>query len=235
MKILIADDHALIRSGLRCELAELAVGMAFVEASDADSLRRQLQAHADLDLALVDLGMPGMQGAESISALRDAHPAIPLVVLSASDGNDEVRAVLRAGAAGFIPKAAMPQVMLPALRLVLAGGRYLPPQLLAAGGDTAARTPAPASSARAIAGTGVPSDAAAIQRGLLSARQKEVFALLARGLSNKAIARELRISEATVKSHVATIFDLLQVHNRVSAVAQARKLSEGQGNDSATS
>ena len=233
MKILIADDHALIRSGLRCELAELAEGIAFVEAWDADTLSRQLLAHADLDLALVDLGMPGMRGAETIAGLRDAHPATPMVVVSASDGNDDVRAVLRAGAAGFIPKGAMPQVMLPAIRLVLAGGRYLPPQLLAAGEvvpdfsvstrDSSLETPS------------MSRDGPSARRGLLSARQQEVFALLARGLSNKLIARELRISEATVKSHVATIFDLLNVHNRVSAVAQARMLSEARGTDNTSS
>jgi DNA-binding NarL/FixJ family response regulator len=223
MKILLADDHALIRSGLRSELTALATDLDFVEAWDVASLRQMFEQHRDLDLALVDLTMPGMQGAHTIAALRTDYPTVPLVVVSGVDAGGEVRAVLRAGASGYIPKSAMAQVMLPALRLVLAGGQYLPPQVmriledheqdLAAADTSTARSPAPRRGA----------DARRIE--LLSPRQKEVFALLARGLSNKMIARQLDISEGTVKSHVATIFDVLHVHNRVSAVAEARLLA----------
>ncbi len=130
MKILLADDHALIRSGLRGELAELDAAIDFVEAWDADSMQRIFDAHHDIDLALVDLTMPGMSGAQTIDSLRQAHPTVPLIVLSGVDGGAEVQAVLRAGAAGFIPKSANSKVMLQAIRLVLAGGQYLPPQLM---------------------------------------------------------------------------------------------------------
>jgi DNA-binding NarL/FixJ family response regulator len=216
MKILIADDHSLIRSGLRSELAGLAPAITFVEAWDLDSLRDALDAHRDADLALVDLGMPGMDGVRSIERLRADHPTLPLVVVSASDDAERVRGVLRAGAAGFIPKSSMVQLVLPALRLVLAGGQYVPQQLL----DAGEREPR-ASAAKSAASIAAQSDRLAV----LSPRQREVFDLLARGLSNKRIARELDISEGTVKSHVATIFDLLNVHNRVAAVAEARAVS----------
>ena len=92
MKILLADDHALIRSGLRNELEELEAAVEFVEAWDADSLRQMLDRHVDLDLALVDLTMPGMDGARTIGALREAHPTIPLIVLSGADPVAELRA-----------------------------------------------------------------------------------------------------------------------------------------------
>jgi len=219
MKILLADDHALIRSGLRSELASLAATVDFIEAWDAASLRQMFEQHRDLDLALVDLTMPGMQGARSITALRADYPIVPLIVVSGVDAASEVQAVLRAGAAGYIPKSAIPQVMLQAIKLVLAGGLYLPPQLMHMLNDTAAdRIDAnPVASADDV-------DASRLE--LLSPRQREVFALLAKGLSNKMIARQLDITEGTVKSHVATIFDVLHVHNRVSAVAEARMLVE---------
>lgn len=222
MKILLADDHALIRSGLRNELAVLATAIDFVEAWDVASLRQMFEQHRDLDLALVDLTMPGMQGARTITALRTDYPTVPLIVVSGVDTGSEVQAVLRAGASGFIPKSEMAQVMIQAIRLVLAGGQYLPPQLmsmleghdqdLSAEGAHAAQSP---TARQAV-------DVTRLE--LLSPRQKEVFALLAKGLSNKMIARQLEISEGTVKSHVATIFDVLRVHNRVSAVTEARLL-----------
>lgn len=223
MKILLADDHALIRAGLRSELATLAPAIDFIEAWDAASLRLMFEQNRDLDLALVDLTMPGMQGARSITALRADYPIVPLVVVSGVDAASEVQAVLRAGAAGYITKSAMPQVMLQAIKLVLAGGQYLPPQLMHMLGDAA---PEGIDAGTRQVSSAAPDGADASRLELLSPRQKEVFALLAKGLSNKMIARELDITEGTVKSHVATIFDVLNVHNRVSAVAQARMLVE---------
>jgi RNA polymerase sigma factor (sigma-70 family) len=227
VKILLADDHALIRAGLRSELAALDERIEFVEAWDAHTLREACERHRDLDLAVVDLSMPGMERERTIAELRDAHPALPLVVLSGGDPVADATAVLRAGAAGFIPKSGMSRVMLQAIRLVLAGGQYLPPQWIGLAGPGAAMQTASISVPR----DGTPAtDAAAARRrspralDLLSERQRQVFALLAEGLSNKAIARRLGISEGTVKTHVATIFDVLNVHNRVSAVAAARAL-----------
>jgi DNA-binding NarL/FixJ family response regulator len=226
MKILLADDHALIRSGLRCELAALAEAIDFVEAWNADTLLRMFEQHRDLDLALVDLTMPGMEGARTIGALRAQYPAVPLVVVSGLNDTQQVQEVLRAGAVGFIPKSAVGQLVLPAIRLVLAGGQYLPPQLMsmldaseafAVAPDVQMQKPAQASHVEA-----------------LSPRQEEVFVLMAKGLSNKLIARQLNISEGTVKSHIATIFDVLRVHNRVSAIAEARNLSARRAGEKGT-
>jgi DNA-binding NarL/FixJ family response regulator len=222
MKILLADDHALIRSGLRSELSALASTVDFVEAWDAASLRQMFEQNRDLDLALVDLTMPGMLGAQSIAALRSDFPVVPLIVVSGVDGAREVHAVLRAGASGYIPKSAVAQVMLQAIRLVLAGGQYLPPQVMHAFSEA---LPEPAGD-DALPSASAPEAVESARLELLSPRQREVFALLAKGLSNKMIARELDITEGTVKSHVATIFDVLHVHNRVSAVAEARTLTE---------
>jgi len=217
MKILLADDHALIRSGLRCELAALADAIDFVEAWNADTLLRMFEQHRDLDLALVDLTMPGMDGARTIGALRTQYPAVPLVVVSGLNDSRQVQEVLRAGAVGFIPKSAVGQLVLPAIRLVLAGGQYLPPQFMSALETVEASAAAPDPPIRK------PADSSSVEA--LSPRQEEVFDLMAKGLSNKMIARQLNISEGTVKSHIATIFDVLRVHNRVSAIAEARNLS----------
>jgi DNA-binding NarL/FixJ family response regulator len=235
MKILLADDHALIRSGLRSELAALADAVDFVEAWDADSLRRMFAQHRDLDLALVDLTMPGMDGARTIAVLRLEYPAVPLVVVSGQDDTRQVRDVLRAGASGFIPKSAVGHLVLPAIRLVLAGGQYLPPQLIAALHQDEQNSPSSTDDVESTAdlqrAQAAKQAADSGRAGSLSPRQEEVFALMAKGLSNKMIARQLNISEGTVKSHVATIFDVLGVHNRVSAVAEARNLSAKAGGD----
>ena len=169
--------------------------------------------------------MPGMDGARTIAEIRDGYPSVPLIVLSGADPALDARACLRAGAAGFIPKSAMSKVMLQAIQLVLAGGQYLPPQLLHLldRESDVSHVTAPATIA-----VGGPEHERTIKRqrlDLLSKRQREVFALLAQGLSNKMIARELNVTEGTVKSHIATIFDVLNVHNRVAAVAVARKLA----------
>jgi DNA-binding NarL/FixJ family response regulator len=226
MKILLADDHALIRSGLRGELETLGGAIDFVEAWDATSLREMFRRHDDLELAIVDLTMPGMERDRTIAALRADFPLVPIVVLSGADAVTEAMAVLRAGAAGFIPKSGMSKVMLQAIRLVLAGGQYLPPEMIAAA-DIDRRSATvfpPVDDPRgATAASERPADPFATKPlASLSERQKQVFALLAEGLSNKAIARRLGITEGTVKTHVATIFDVLNVHNRVSAVAAAR-------------
>jgi DNA-binding NarL/FixJ family response regulator len=222
MKILLADDHELIRTGLRNELRELDAAVLFVDAWNADSLRQMFELHDDLDLALVDLAMPGMDGARTVAELRERYPTVPLIVLSGADPVVNARAVMRVGAAGFIPKSAMAEVMLQAIRLVLAGGQYLPPQLIQLLNDDALQPEQPGATEEE---TQQRRDRKRLE--LLSQRQQEVFALLAKGLSNKMIARELNITEGTVKNHVATIFDVLNVHNRVSAVVEARRLTGG--------
>jgi DNA-binding NarL/FixJ family response regulator len=240
MKILVADDHALIRAGLRGELETLDTAIEFIEAWDADSLRAMLDRHGDLDLAVIDLAMPGMQRERTIAQLREAYPAIPLVVLSGADPVTDAKAVLRAGAAGYIPKSGVSKVMLQAIRLVLAGGQYLPPQLVQAGdsSDTPAfekpTTSGPPPPMHAADQPAPGKRPALTALDLLSQRQREVFTLLAEGLSNKAIARRLGITEGTVKTHIATIFDVLNVHNRVSAVAAARALWPDRGSRSAS-
>ena len=224
MKVLIADDHRLIIEGVKIKLAELDPGIETVVAMNLDELDRSVAAHADtLDLALVDITMPGTQGHQHVAKLRAQAPALPVIVLSGSEDAELMRSLIDLGVLGFSPKAYSPDVMLSAIRLVLAGGIYIPPLLLTnaqAQGWQPAATPAPpppvADPARSVDGL----------RKLLTERQIDVMRLLSQGKPNKLIARELGISEGTVKIHLAAIFRALNVRNRVEAVVASRKLQD---------
>ncbi len=130
VKILVADDHPLIREALAQVLRELDSGVSVLEAADGGAVRRLVAEHSDLDLVLLDICLPGVSGLDLFDELRCDYPALPLVALSALDDPGTVKAVLAGGAMGFIPKSCSHPVMVNALRLVLSGGRYLPPELM---------------------------------------------------------------------------------------------------------
>jgi DNA-binding NarL/FixJ family response regulator len=211
MKILLADDHPLMREGVRQVLAQLEPPLEIIDAQDYPSLFAQTAAHPDLDLALVDLNMPGFVGMQGITQFRNRFPDIPLVVLSASESPHDIRSALEAGALGYIPKAASTAVMLAALRQVLAGDLYVPNCL----GDSGLHSVAPA-------------DFVALQHSGLTARQLDVARLLAQGCANKAIGGMLAMTENTVKVHIAAIFRAFNVTNRTEAVLEIRRLMQQQ-------
>ncbi|HQW59252.1 response regulator transcription factor [Thermomonas sp.] len=219
MKVLIADDHRLIIEGVKIKLAELDPALEAVVAMNLEELDRAVAAHAhELDLALVDIAMPGTHGFEHVARLRSQAPALPVIVLSGSEDVELMRALIDLGVLGFIPKAYSPEVMLSAIRLVLAGGIYVPPLLLA---NAQAQGWQPS---EAPAAEGAPSRSIDGLRNLLTERQIDVMRLLSQGKPNKLIARDLGISEGTVKIHLAAIFRALNVRNRVEAVVASRKL-----------
>ncbi|CAB3802113.1 Transcriptional regulatory protein DegU [Paraburkholderia ultramafica] len=149
MKFLVADDHELIRQGVKGMLRGLDPDAQFDEADSWETLASAARPDADHDLAIVDLHMPGMTGASSLEVLLKANPALPVVVLSAEESPDEMRAVLAAGALGFVPKRQPASVMLKAIELVLSGGAYVPMEALSLLGSR----DAPAAPARAEAAT----------------------------------------------------------------------------------
>lgn len=209
MKTLLADDHPLMRAGAREVLSQLEADVEIIDAHDYPSLFAQASLHADLDLALVDLNMPGFAGMQGITQLRIRFPDLPLVVLSASESTDDMRCALEAGALGFIPKASSATAMLAALRQVLAGNLYVPAAL----NDRGSITP-----------THDREEFAEARHGGLTARQLEVARLLAQGCANKVIAGMLAMSEGTVKVHVGAIFRALDVSNRTEAVLAFQRL-----------
>jgi len=202
MKTLLADDHPLMREGVRQVLSQLEPPVEIIDAHDYPSLFAQTALHADLDLALVDLNMPGFVGMQGITQYRHRFPDIPLVVLSASESPHDIRSALEAGALGYIPKAASTAAMLAALRQVLAGTPFVPASL---GDNVDLHTP-------------VPAGFTGLQHCGLTVRQLEVARLLAQGCANKAIAGMLAMSEGTVKVHIAAIFRAFGVTNRTEAV-----------------
>ncbi|WP_095950919.1 response regulator transcription factor [Variovorax boronicumulans] len=232
MKILIADDHRLVIEAVKAKLSELGAGIEFVLALSVDELLAG--ATDDLDLALIDLNMPGADGQAHIDEIRRRHPAVPVIVLSGYEDPSIMRSALERGVLGFIPKAYSPDVMLSAVRLVLAGGVYVPPMMLTAlpPGIVAGVSPSSASGgepfARGGGGNGGGTQTLEHLRSVLTERQVEVLQLLSQGKPNKLIGRSLGISEGTVKIHLAAIFRALNVRNRTEAVVAAQALTEAQ-------
>lgn len=204
MKILLVDDHALIRDALRGVLKELAADAAILEASDSRQAMRLIEQHPDLHLILLDLNLPDRDGFAVLSDLRKRYATISIVVLSAFNDRENVLRALDLGALGFIPKSSSREVMANALRLIFSGGVYIPPEAL----GRAETTVAAAAAGRRVS----PTDLG------LTERQMEVLALMMQGKSNKAISRILDTAEPTVKHHVTAILKALKVTNRTEAV-----------------
>ncbi len=212
MKVLVVDDHALVRDALRGVLRELREDASVVEASDWHQANRQIENAPDFDLVLLDLGLPDRDGLEILGELRERYPAISVVVLSARHDRESVASALDLGAQGFIPKSAPREVMLSALNLIFSGGMYIPPEILASPRPAPTRTAEPEVSGRPTSGTDLG----------LTDRQLEVLALLMQGKSNKAICRTLDLAEPTVKNHVTAVLRALNATNRTEAVIAAR-------------
>jgi DNA-binding NarL/FixJ family response regulator len=216
MKILVVDDHVLIREALRGVLKELrGEAVVIIEASDSRQAMRQIEQNSDVELVLLDLGLPDSDGFEILIELGNRYPTTSVVVLSAHQDRESVVQALELGVLGFIPKSATREVMLSAFNLIFAGGTYIPPEILD-------RHP---SALQAVRGGSVPPRplASAVDLGLTE-RQMDVLSLMMRGKSNKAICRVLNLAEATVKIHVSAILKALKAANRTEAVIAAGAL-----------
>jgi DNA-binding NarL/FixJ family response regulator len=219
MKILVVDDHALIRTALRGILGELDRDVTVFEAGDFRSAFDLIDAQPDLDLVLLDLNLPGMHGLAALDSLRARHPALPVVVLSSANDRASVTGALDQGAMGYIPKLSSNEVLIGALRLVLSGGIYIPPEILARWeSPPAADRQAAVASERSRPSQRTPADLG------LSERQAQVLRLLLEGKSNKLICRELDLAESTVKNHVSLILKALNVTTRTQAVIAAARM-----------
>jgi DNA-binding NarL/FixJ family response regulator len=215
MKILVVDDHPLVLQALKGVLNQLDADVDIFDASTADGARELARSHADADLMLLDLGLPGADGFSLLEELRTAYPAVPVVVLSGSETRENVTRALGLGAMGFIPKRYSNDVLIGALRLVLSGGLYVPPAVLPLTNAPAADRPAPPVAPPAA--TIRPEDLG------LTPRQSEVLALVLQGLPNKLICRRLNLAEPTVKVHMQAVLRALDAQNRVQAVIEASR------------
>lgn len=212
LTFLLIDDHDLVRDGIRPVLEQLDRGNVLIlEANCLADAKEQYLRYPEVDLVLLDLGLPDAEGLDVLADATAPFGDTPIVVLSADDDAQSVKRSLDAGAMGFVPKNSPTKVIAGALRLVLSGGIYIPPELLAAAQDSSPRDMAPPARAKS-----------ADQLGLTE-RQIEVLSLLAQGKSNKVVSRELGVTPGTVKNHVAAILRALQVCNRIQAAALAQR------------
>ena len=202
MNILVVDDHPLYRTGVVFTLHGARPDARVTECAGVEAALSELDAGLQPDLMLLDLQMPGYDGLDSLRAVRGHAPSVPVLVLSAHDDPAIVRDCIDHGAFGFLPKAAPSEQFHAALSLVLAGGVYLPPSSLSV-------APPP---------TRLQQDAWNRLGARLTQRQRQVLIGIVQGKPNKVIARELGLSDTTVKSHVAHILDALVVSNRTEAV-----------------
>jgi DNA-binding NarL/FixJ family response regulator len=214
IKVLLVDDHALFRDGMRYVLQQLADEVEILDAGNFQDALQLARDNTDIDLALLDLNMPGSDGAPSILLFHRSYPDVPLVVVSGSDQRDDIESVMESGAMGFISKMSSSKIMLSALRMVLDGGVYLPPQLLQQVMGSVEQGENNVVNKRAQRAT---------KFGLTS-RQLEVLQYLASGLSNKEISLKMNLAEGTVKIHTAAVYQALHVNSRLEAVSTARRL-----------
>ena len=223
MKVLLIDDHPLILAALQTLVMGLGDHVDVVSAATASQARETLAASADFDIALLDLQLGDVEGFELLVELRSSYPALPVVIVAASDHRDDVMRAIDLGAMGFVPKGTANAQLMDALRMVIAGGIYLPPSVM-----RSPSTPRASGPSQRIAWDGeldAERAAATLDTLALTPRQKEVLALLLRGQSNKLIARALNLSVETIKDHVAAVLRTLKVSSRTQAVVAVSQMA----------
>ena len=203
-RILIADDHPLVRGALAQAVAGAVADVEILQCGDLDGVTRELNKRSDIDLVLLDLAMPGVRGFSGLMYLRAEHPAVPVVV--ANEDRGVIRRCIDFGASGFIPKTTDIEAMRAAIRMVLQGEIWTPP-------DVDLSAPADRETADLVR-----------RMASLTPQQVRVLMMVSSGLLNKQIAYELSVSEATVKAHVSAILTKLGVESRTQAVITAAKV-----------
>ena len=211
-RIIIADDHPLVRGALHQAVAGAVDGAEIIECGDLDAMRQSLAQNSSVDLVLLDLAMPGVRGFSGLLYLRAEYPGVPVVVVSGNTDRSIMRRCIDFGASGFIPKTTDMETMRSAIRSILAGDTWTP-------ADVDLKTPADSQTADMVR-----------RLSTLTPQQVRVLMMLSEGLLNKQIAYELTVSEATVKAHVSAILQKLGVESRTQAVIAAAKI-EATGTD----
>tara|TARA_B110000977_G_scaffold124300_1_gene159293 strand:- start:208 stop:885 length:678 start_codon:yes stop_codon:yes gene_type:complete len=211
MHALIVDDHAFVCVGLKATLLD---GLSDIKVSTASDGTKALDIlrNDSIDLAVIDLFMPGGDGGfDFIDIVCRTYPKLPIIVLSASENPAHIRKCLDIGAKGFVTKSAPKEILFTAITKVLSGDRYIPNALLKVDGDSGRGNSDPQTSTDNVT-------------QLLTERQLDILELISKGLSNKLIARQLFLSENTVKVHVSAILRALSLSNRTQAGLVGQKL-----------
>ncbi len=233
MKVLLIDDHPLILCALQSVIEGLGSDTTVIGASSARAARATLKADSDFDLVLLDLNLGDADGFEVLAEFRSSYPALPVVVVSASDRSSDVIRAIDAGAMGFVPKRASNETLFEALHMVMSGGIYVPPMTMGSEPATRPEGDTVPGVLRVVREQAQDSDfqtgSAPLADIGLTPRQTEVLGLLLKGQPNKLIARELNLSVETVKDHVAAVLRTLGVSSRTQAVLAVSQMS-GQRN-----
>ncbi|MGB0749081.1 MAG: LuxR C-terminal-related transcriptional regulator [Magnetospiraceae bacterium] len=217
MRVLLADDHSIVRTALKYLLAELSEDLAVSEARSYLEIEERTSNGAPFDLAILDLRMPGIESLANVTRVIELVAPAPVVVFTVSESVEEMRAVLSRGARAYIPKSTEDSLIVSILRLVLQGGTYVPPVLGEVAGGEA--------SASADGSDPMLRDTGEGPLATLTRRQLDVLRLLAQGLSNQDISAQLELNLSTVKSHVTAILKALGAENRTQAVLIYQKFS----------
>ena len=232
MKVLLVDDHPLILAALQSVIQGLGEHVSVRGVANPEAARQALRDDTSFDLVLLDLALGEADGFEVLVELREQWPAIPVVVVSASERTSDVIRAIDLGAMGFVPKRTSNESLFEALRLVMSGGLYVPPSMLGLDVFAVRQDPSHASDIVRRLVEHAPPDASQQHTSLeaigLTPRQNEVLGLLLKGLPNKLIARQLNVSLETVKDHVAAVLRALNVSSRTQAVLAVSQMMQGQ-------
>jgi DNA-binding NarL/FixJ family response regulator len=229
MKVLLIDDHPLILAALQSVIQGLGDNVSVAAADSGRAARETLRADSSYDLVLLDLHLGDADGFDLLGELRTKYPALPVVVISASDRTSDVIRAIDMGAMGFVPKRATNETLFEALQQVMSGGVYVPPMSM--GADNQAQlsaSPQVRQVQQQATDAGFQTMPSLTQLGL-TPRQADVLNLLLKGQPNKLIARELGLSVETIKDHVAAVLRSLGVSSRTQAVIAVSQILQKQG------
>jgi DNA-binding NarL/FixJ family response regulator len=217
MKLMLVDDHALFRTGVVYALQEVEPGAVIEQFSLLAPAMSELGAGNTPDLLILDLNTPGYKELAALELLRERFDHVPVLVLSAHEEPEIVERAIELGACGYVPKSAPPEALYAALRLVLAGGVYVPGSSLSTSMLSPLSSEEKASANDVWAKLGV----------RLTPRQRDVLLGLVQGKPNKVIAKDLGLSDGTIKTHVAHVFDALAVNNRTQVAFKLARMGVG--------
>ncbi len=206
MKVLITDEQSLFRDGLSLRLKQINQDIAILQSSNLAEMQKILSKESDIDILILDIDLAELNAAEIINKIKTLAPNTKIVAISSCEDTRNIKKILSCGVKGYIPKRSDSNILSGALKLILDGGTYIPPAMLDNGLDyNAHQTNSP------------------LKKNLTN-RQSQVLDLIAQGKSNKQIAYDMGVSEATVKLHINALLRSLKVNNRTQAVITAQKM-----------
>jgi DNA-binding NarL/FixJ family response regulator len=222
MHLLLVEDHTVVAEGLQFLLCEIDDTITVHRCSNLLEAKKAKNAQPPFDMVLLDLGLPDVSGLQGLHEIRAAYEDVPVVVLSAEENSEVIRSAINAGAMGFVPKSASSKVLIAAMRLILAGGTYLPPQAYASYAPAMPAASAGHFDSQQVTNANI--DALVPQNSRMTDRQLEILLKAVQGKPNKIIARETDLAEGTVKAHLSAAYKIINVSNRTEAVFKAAQL-----------